>query len=237
MMMPDHDVADAFKAGGWEFTPEVVREFDEHVRQSVPFYDAIQDIVAELSDWLAPAGSLVVDLGCATGESLRRIAERHPDRDLAFTGYDTSPHMLAAAAMKVPTLATFENDIRNGLCHQDAALTLALFTLQFIPPEARQHVLRQALVASRQGTAAILVAEKVRVPDSRWFEIGAELSWDWKADHGIPSESIRSKARALRGVLRPLTEDDNLDLLEAAGWQQPTCLFRWHQWAVFGAFA
>lgn len=233
--MSTTDIADNFTTGAWEFTPEVVAEFDRHVRQSVPFYDVIQDTVAELADWLAPAGSTVVDLGISTGETFRRINERHPERDHAFIGYDTSPDMLEAARRKVPDLTTYEADIADGLEHYDAALTLSLFTLQFLEPEVRADVLADAYERTAPG-GAIIIAEKIRIPDARWSEVATELSWDYKADQGIPSDAIRTKARALRGVLRPETEWANLLNLADAGWSNPVTLFRWHQWAVFGAF-
>lgn len=235
--MTTTDVADAFQPGEWEFTPEVVAQFDNHVRQSVPFYDVIQDQIATLSDWLAPADSTVVDLGCSTGETFRRLRERHPARHHHLVGYDESGDMLKAASQKVDgSLELHERDVLQGLCHHEASLTVCAFTLQFLDPMDREAV----LVDARERTlhdGAILVAEKVRVRDERWAEIAAELSWDYKAEQGIPSESIRSKARALRGVLRPLTVEDNLRLLEGAGWRSATCLFRWNQWCLFGAFA
>jgi tRNA (cmo5U34)-methyltransferase len=233
------DIADAFDAGAWEFTPEVVAEFDRHVRQSVPFYDVIQDAVAELSDWLAPTGSRIVDLGVSTGETFRRILDRHPDRDYDLIGYDTSEKMIDAARSKlagVRSAVFYPTAVEDGLVHSDARLTTALFTLQFIPPELRPIVLRMAHTATRPD-GAILVAEKVRAVDARWFEIGTEVSWDVKAAAGIPDTAIRSKARALRGVLRPLTEAENLGILAEAGWVGSTVIFRWHQWCLFGGFA
>jgi tRNA (cmo5U34)-methyltransferase len=202
----------------------------------VPFYDVIQDTVAELSDWLAPDTSTLVDLGVSTGETFARITQRHPDRSLALIGYDTSEEMLTAAKVKVPGLCGYQRSIEDGLTHHEAQLTLSLFTLQFLPPRHRVNVLRMAHnLTTPEG--ALLIAEKVREPDARWFEIGAELSWDKKAEAGIPSESIRSKARALRGVLQPNTLRGNLDMITEAGWQGATCLFKWHQWCLFGAFA
>jgi tRNA (cmo5U34)-methyltransferase len=38
-------------------------------------------------------------------------------------------------------------------------------------------------------------------------------------------------------VLVPGTFCDLHDLIEAAGWDTPEVLFRWHQWIVIGAFA
>jgi SAM-dependent methyltransferase len=75
---PARDVAEQFGTGAWAFTPEVADVFPEHVRASVPFYDVIQDLVAELSDWLVPAGGLVADLGAATGYFTVRLARAAP---------------------------------------------------------------------------------------------------------------------------------------------------------------
>ena len=237
--MTTADIADQFQPGQWEFTPAVVAEFDQHVRQSVPFYDVIQDAVAELSDWLAPDGSLIVDMGCSTGTTLAAILARHPDRQYDLIGYDTSQPMLDAAKAKIgahPFLGIADPIDAGRLAHTAADLTLALFTLQFLPAAARTATLLEARRSSSE-TGAILIAEKLRVPDSRWAEVATELSWDVKAVAGIPSESIRAKARALRGVLTPGSSDELTARLLQAGWHAPTCLFRWHQWALYGAFA
>lgn len=230
------DIADAFAPGQWAFTPEVVNDFDRHVRQSVPHYDLIQGAVAELCDWLAPTGALIADLGVSTGETARRIRERHPDRGIRFVGYDTSASMLEAAEAKVPGIETHLAPVEDGLRHSAADLTVSLFTFQFLSPEARTDVARLALAASKPG-AALILAEKVRTTDARWFEIGTELSWDYKATAGIPSDAIRAKAASLRGVLRPYTAEENIRMMTDAGWVGATCLFRWHQWCLFGAFA
>jgi tRNA (cmo5U34)-methyltransferase len=239
---PAGDIAETFATGAWEFTPAVVDVFPEHVRASVPYYDAIQDLVAEASDWLLPDDGLVADLGASTGTTVHRIAQRHPTRQLRASLYDQERTMLDRAA---ETLAGVSNlhvdyvpaDIRRApLDHQDANLTLALFTLQFLPLADRVHVLRQARRAS-SSTGALIVAEKVRPPDARWAEIAADASHDWKAAHGITDSAIRAKARALRGVLQPYPEVALVQAVHDAGWCCPEVLFRWHSWLVLGAFA
>ena len=96
------DIAEQFTTGGWQFTPEVADVFPEHVRASVPFYDEIQGLIAEASDWLVPHGGHVADLGASTGNTCRAIAGRHPDRDICFDLYDESEAMLkhAGTAMR-----------------------------------------------------------------------------------------------------------------------------------------
>lgn len=239
---PAGDIAESFPTGGWQFTPEVTAVFPEHVRASVPFYDAIQDLVAEASDWLLPDGGLVVDLGASTGTTIHRIATRHPDRALRARLYDTERSMLSRAAELLAGLSNLtaeydDSDIRQPATpHEDADLTLALFTLQFLPVPDRVTALQHAR-AGASPTGALIVAEKLRPPDSRWAEIACDASHDWKAAHGIADAAIRAKARALRGVLQPYPESTLVQAVTDAGWCCPEVLFRWHSWCVLGAFA
>lgn len=235
------DIAERFATGGWEFTPDVAAVFPEHVRASVPFYDAIQDLVAQATDWLLPDDGHLVDLGASTGTTAHRIAARHPARHLRVTLYDRERAMLDRAAETLAGVSTLhvdyrQADIRAPLDHEDADLTLALFTLQFLPLADRVRVLRQAR-RTATSTGALIVAEKVRPPDSRWAEIAADASHDWKASHGITDSAIRAKARALRGVLQPYPEVALVQAVHDAGWCCPEVLFRWHSWLVLGAFA
>jgi tRNA (cmo5U34)-methyltransferase len=41
----------------------------------------------------------------------------------------------------------------------------------------------------------------------------------------------------LRGVLIPFTLEQNLKLITGCGWHSAEVLFRWHSWAVIGAYA
>jgi tRNA (cmo5U34)-methyltransferase len=243
MSNDDTDIAERFDTGGWEFTPDVAEVFDDHVRASVPHYDVIQDLVAETTDWLVPAGGLVADLGASTGASARRILERHPGRGIRFALYDEQPAMLDQAEAELKKHSG-EHDVllsatriqEGPLVHVDADLTLCLFTLQFLPQEERVTALRLARECSAE-TGALIVAEKIRPIDSRWSEIGTDVAHDYKAARGISDAAIRAKSRALRGVLRPYPQQTTMQAMTAAGWHAPEVLFRWHSWAVIGAFA
>lgn len=237
------DIAEQFTTGGWEFTPAVAEVFDDHVRASVPFYDAIQDLVAESADWLVPAGGLVADLGASTGTTVARIIERHPERDIRAELYDEQASMLARATARLTDpiahgrVRVHCRRIETGpLEHSDADLTLAVFMLQFLPWRDRLAALTIAR-KSAADTGALIVAEKVRLGDVRWAEIATEASHDRKAAHGIGAEAIRAKARALRGVLMPYPVTALTAAVRDAGWHCPEVLFRWHQWVVIGAFA
>lgn len=237
------DVAEQFPTGGWEFTEGVADVFDDHVRASVPFYDAIQNLVAEAADWLVPAGGLVADLGAATGMTVGAILARHPERNIRAALYDEQPAMLGKATHRLTQpvaegrVELYARRIEAGpLEHKAADLTVCLFTLQFLPWPARADALRLAREAA-SPTGALMVAEKIRLGDTRWAEMAVDASHDWKAERGISADAIRAKARALRGVLVPHPLDALTAAIHDAGWQPPEVLFRWHQWVLLGAFA
>lgn len=237
------DVAELFAPGGWEFTPEVVAVFDEHVRASVPHYDLMQQMVAGLSDWLLPANSVYADLGASTGTTAELLLRRHPDRRVTVWLYDEQPEMLARAARKLAPLLHADEQlhlcpqrVEDPHAHWGAHLTTALFTLQFLSPNDRAQTLARARQHS-QPHGALIVAEKIRPADSRWAEIATDSSHDWKAQHGITADAIQAKARALRGVLRPRTEHELHAEIVDAGWAEPETLFRWHNWTIVAAYA
>jgi tRNA (cmo5U34)-methyltransferase len=235
------DIAEEFTTGGWEFTPDVVRVFDDHVRASVPFYDAIQNLVAEVADWALPTGGMYADLGASTGATLGVILDRHGGRDFTACLYDEQSAMLDRAKATLNpraggSIRYYQQKVQEPYQHHDADLTTALFLLQFLPLADRQTVLTLARQHAAD-TGCLIVAEKVRLEDSRWAEIANERSHDYKSAHGISDAAIRAKARALRGVLVPHSEATLRNAIFDAGWDTPTTLFCWHNWLVLGAFA
>lgn len=239
------DIAERFDTGGWEFTADVVHVFPEHVRASVPFYEPIQQLVAEVADWTLPPGGVFADLGASTGATTAAILARHPSRPFTAYLYDEQKPMLDRAKAELNPLAAgrgdhqlryYEQRIQDPLQHAGADLTVSLFTLQFLPIPDRVR----ALTVAREhaaDTGCLIVAEKIRPADPRWAEIANDRSHDWKAEHGITDEAIRAKARALRGVLVPQPEVALRDAISASGWGNPEALFCWHSWLVLGAFA
>lgn len=238
--MTDTDIADRFPTGGWEFTPEVTAVFDEHVRASVPLYDEIQSQVAVLSDWLLPNNGCFVDLGASTCTTLVGVATRHPGRRIRAELYDEEPSMLDVAKKKIDglnVLPTFHAQrLQQPFKHRDADLTVSLFTLQFLSNRDRMQVLTEARRCS-SSSGAIVLAEKIRPEHPLLAEIGIEASHDYKAAAGISDVAIRSKARALRGVLIPQTLPRIMTELSDSGWRNADVVFRWHQWILLVGFA
>src|SRR5690242_17617883 len=79
----------------FHFHPE---SYLELVRAEVPDYELVQDTLAGAAGEVAAAS--VLDLGTGTGETLRRVAARHPQARLVAV--DESAGMLDAARSSVP---------------------------------------------------------------------------------------------------------------------------------------
>ena len=72
------------------FEPDIYLEF---VRSEVPHYDELEDAVARATEALAVAR--ILDLGAGTGETARRVLEKHPGARVVLV--DASAEMLEAA--------------------------------------------------------------------------------------------------------------------------------------------
>lgn len=79
------------------------------VRDEVPDYDRLQDEVSRATEGVV--ARRVLELGTGTGETSRRVLERHPAAEL--TGVDSSEHMLAVA--DVPGADLRLQDLRDEL--------------------------------------------------------------------------------------------------------------------------
>ncbi|WP_373519444.1 methyltransferase domain-containing protein [Pricia sp.] len=93
-MKKDSVFKDAQKpAYDFKFNKEVATVFDDMVVRSVPFYEEIQRMIAELTKNFAVKGTNVYGLGCSTGTTMINLDKVLPE-DIHFVGIDNSEGML-----------------------------------------------------------------------------------------------------------------------------------------------
>ncbi|HSG06100.1 MAG TPA: hypothetical protein VLB09_06850, partial [Nitrospiria bacterium] len=110
----------------------------------------------------------------------------------------------------------------------------ALFTLQFLTLAERRLLLARINEALIEGGGLIIV-EKVCAEYSSFEGIWNELHWDFKRRQGLTPEQILEKANSIRGVLNPLTINENLEILTQTGFDRVEVFFKWYNWAGFVA--
>lgn len=219
----------------WSFNQEVSCVFDNHVKKSVPHYGTIQHIITQLSDFFVQPNGVVYDIGCATGETINQINQRHHDKKVQFIGIDESSAMLEQAIEKTGELENVQfvqESIVDFHFVEQSNLIIAVLTLQFIPIHQRKQVI-QNIYDSLQKGGAFLFVEKCYPGHPKTQEIFKQLYHDDKESNGLTSQEIREKDKSLRGVLNPLTVSENIQLLEETGFTTIETFFSYLQFTGF----
>lgn len=221
--------------GEWRFDKNVSKAFDSHVHKSVPFYDEIQRMVIELSEYFVRDHSVVYDLGSSTGTTLDLLSSAHAGKENAqFIGFDLSKFMVKEARKKVnrANVRFHHKNILDVEFSPPAHFLTSLFTMQFLTLAERRTLLTRINEGLIEG-GGLLIVEKVSAIHSVFENIWTELYWDFKRRQGFTTEQVLAKANSIRGVLRPLTAEENINLLLNTGYSQVDVFFKWYNWAGF----
>ena len=217
----------------WRFDDAIAKIFEEHVRKSVPFYEEIHRMIAEISDWFLRESSLIYDLGTSTGEAILQIHGRHGGKKLRYVAVDAASPMIDRARIKllhVPNVQFLARDLNNPFLMENASMVLLVLTLQFLKPESRPRLLKEVYDGLADGGALILV-EKVSGKGARFDEMWVALHHDMKRRSGFSDSEISDKDRSLRGVMLPYSLHDDLQLIRGAGFRKFEVFFKWYDWA------
>ena len=205
----------------WTFAnKKVIENFDYHIENSIPLYNQGHDLICKLSDFFVCKSSLCYDLGCATARLTAKLAIRHRNLNVIVKGIDIEPSMIAQATDNCRHLETVElltADI-NAIELQTCNLVVSYYTLQFIPLAERQELLSKIYRALRQGGALILF-EKILAHDAYMQDIANLIVSEYKLDIGYQPAEIVAKATSLKGVLRAVTNEQNQQMLQRAGFE------------------
>ena len=181
--------------GQYHFTPE---RYLELVQAEVPDYETLQERTADAAARAGPRD--VLELGVGTGETARRVLERHPDARLV--GIDESTPMLEHARALLPASA----DLRLGRL-QDAlppgpfdAVVSALVVHHLTPVEKRDLFARIASVLRPGGVfvlADVVVPDRpedVVTPIEDGYDLPDRLAdqLDWLREAGLAPEVVWS---------------------------------------------
>ena len=231
----------------WVFDDEVTRVFDDMLERSIPQYHvmraAVHDVAVaflEAEEKGAETPPLVLDLGCSRGDTIELLRNTTDARGAhaRFVGVDVSDPMLRAARRRFAGQSNVEIgrfDLRRGYpAVPPARVTLSVLTLQFIPIEYRQRVVKQIYAHTTTGGCFILV-EKVLGQTAQLDDVMVARYLDMKRANGYSEEQIIRKRLALEGVLVPITASWNEQLLTSAGFEAVDCIWRWMNFAAWVA--
>jgi tRNA (cmo5U34)-methyltransferase len=220
----------------WEFDAGVVDVFPDMLERSIPQYEVMRQSVLDVAaSFLDRLSGDVVDLGSSRGDAVAELVERSR-ADRGFWAIEQSEPMLDVLRHRfggrenVNVRGWDLRDSEQRAWSSGASVTLSVLTLQFVPINYRQGIIRDVFRKLAPGGAFVLV-EKVIGATAEHDALMVETYHALKGANGYGSEEIERKRRALEGVLVPVTAEWNEDLLRQAGFRAVDCFWRWMNFA------
>lgn len=217
----------------FRFDKTVVTVFDDMVSRSVPYYDEMQRMSAELAGDFATEGSNVYDIGCSTGTTLIAFDSQIQPPNVTLRGYDNSEEMLTRAREKMRDAKLkhgFEVeycDLNKGVQIENASVVSLILTLQFVRPLYRERTIQQIYDGLNDGGAFIFI-EKLTSEDTIFNRLFIQHYYEFKKRNGYSELEISNKREALENVLIPYRMEENFELLRQAGFKKIEVFFRWY---------
>ena len=216
--------------GNFRFDENVARVFPDMIRRSVPGYGHIIGLSGLIAKRYAMPNTVLYDLGCSLGATTRSMAQKVTEPGCEIIAVDSSQAMLSNAKKEVAS----ELNERFPIHWLNADITkidfvpcsvVALnFTLQFIPLEKRETLLRKIYTALCPGGVLVL-AEKIIEEHKESQNILNEFHLDFKRANGYSELEISGKRQAIENVLIPETSKTHTSRLGRAGFSEVTEFF------------
>ena len=217
--------------------------FDNHIEMSIRGYSNLHDDVVSLSRYFVDNESSVYDIGSSTGKTILAMAEQNYSFaphchyigvEIADGFEDAMNNRVLEVENKFPgtSVRYLKEDIRDTII-QNASLVTSLFTLQFMPRNARAEVIDRIYEGLNEG-GAFIFGEKTVATDARIQDMMTFTYYDYKRK-SFSEADIMGKEVTLRNMLKPNTWEELEQMIYDAGFKsvQPF----WQNFMFVGAIA
>ena len=216
----------------WAFNKNVSVNFDNHVRKSVPFYNTFQKDIAKYAEFFLKDRSLVYDLGCSTGQTIKYLSELNIDTKFKVIGIDNSKSMIKIAKNNMKKIKNknisidiLYNDV-NKLKLTKSNLIYSILLMPFLSKKNQFNFLKKSYSSLENGGGFICV-NKILSNNSQFQDIFNQLYYDFKARQKISATDIIKKSRSLRSIMTLNTEEDEIKNLKKVGFKKIEVFFKY----------
>ena len=205
----------------WTFKNKgVAKEFDTHVRESLPWYDLVSGAVAHTVRHYLPENGLMYDIGASTGNIGKLLDESLTARKAQLISIENAPemaeHFEAQGKLEIADCTTYD--------YQPFDVATIFLVLMFLTMEQRQSLIDNLINKCRKG-GAIIIVDKIEAKANYIGTINRRLTLAGKVATGVSPEQIIAKELSLAGIQRqlqdnelPTTAEQFFRLGEFAGW-------------------
>lgn len=218
----------------WKFTADVSRHFDVHVNQSIPEYKEMQKYIASLSQFFIKDNCNIYDIGCSTGQTIKKILEITPiDLNLNITGLDNQKEMLTFARKKFTQkhnnnkhkIKFLNSDIlKTKLKNSNLIICCLLFN--FFNKKNQKKILKK-IYKSLNKKGALIVVNKVVSENGDQQTIFDQLYNSFKIDKKLTPNEIINKQIALRTSMTLSTVNEDMKELNSIGFKKVEVFYKW----------
>jgi len=195
--------------------------FDTHIDQSVRGYSNLWTDVLKFSEYFVEDGTCVVDIGCSTGKLLKSMKEQNDKfaPKCLYKGIEIEEDFFPKL-IDEDNLKFWKGDVRGFEWVTGAvncSLVTSIFSLQFMPKTNRQQIIDRIYEALVKG-GAFIFSEKIFSTDSQLQEMMQFCYYDYKRQF-YSAEELLDKEVNLRHMMKPLTYDELIEMVEKAGFE------------------
>lgn len=213
--------------------------FDNHISQSIRGYNDLIGDVINLSQYFVENDTYVYDIGCSTGKMLRAMISQN-EKIAPFAEY-------VGIEIEEDFFKFFENengannleflrkDVRDVSFMDSTSLVTSIFTLQFMPRQDRQDVIKQIYNSLIPG-GAFIFAEKTIGNNPIIHEMRTFTYYDFKKQ-SFTYDDIMTKEKKLRSMLKSNSRDELIEMCEIAGFNPNSIDSFWQNFAFTGFIA
>jgi tRNA (cmo5U34)-methyltransferase len=207
-----------------KFDFNTIQNFDSHILKSIPNYDILISAILSMSEYFITKDAIIYDFGCSTGKLLKSIP--YPNLKIGYDNARLMPQHDSEVDFKTADL--------NGVFEiKNACIAYSIFTMQFLNRISRDRYCKTIYNGLNEGGAFIL-CEKIYQDDGMMQEVLSFSHYDYKCNH-FTEEEIIKKEKDLRYIMKPNTLQQNMDLLNNAGFKTITTF--WQSYNFIGIIA
>ncbi len=209
----------------FRFDDAVARVFPDMLRRSIPGYAASLEAIGSLAARFVRPGTRAYDLGCSLGAATLAMRQGIRSPGCRIVAVDNAPAMIERCKTLIENdiaahPARCPVDIRQGDLEdtpiEHASMVVLNYTLQFVPSERRDAVIR-AIHGGLVPGGLLFLSEKVVDEDPRMEALLVDLYHEHKRRNDYSALEIARKRAALENVLVPETVAAHRRRLTAAG--------------------
>jgi tRNA (cmo5U34)-methyltransferase len=218
----------------FEFNENVARVFPDMLRRSIPGYDASIEAIGWLASRFVRADTRCYDLGCSLGAAAGAIRDHVSQPGVRIVAVDNAPAMVERCRQRLaaggandsrPEVEVVSADARE-IDIENASMVVMNYTLQFLPPDARESMLRRIARGLNDGGIFVL-SEKVVHEDEAMERLIVDLHHEYKRRNAYSDLEISRKRAALENVLIPERIEIHRRRLGQAGFRHSGVLLKY----------